>query len=152
MNDFMWHALEEAKKAFTKGEVPVGAVIVIDNEVIAAAHNSVETLRDPTAHAELLCIRSAAQKLGDWRLLGATLYTTLEPCSMCLGAALLARIGRVVYAAPDLRHGACGSWVNLLSSKHPTHELEIKGGILQDESAKLLREFFQEVRNGKVTR
>jgi len=139
-------ALEEAKAAFEKEEVPVGAVLTLGEHILARAHNSMESKGDPTAHAEMLCIRKAADALGDWRLLGATLYTTLEPCAMCGGAMLLSRLTRVVWAAPDLRHGAHGSWVDLFEKKHPTHQLEIVGGLYQDEAAKLMRLFFKRQR------
>jgi tRNA(adenine34) deaminase len=143
---FMKEALKEAKKSFTKGEVPVGSVLVFQGKIIAKTHNQTETLKDPTAHAELLCIRHAANVKGDWRLLKTTLYTTLEPCSMCAGALLLARVERVVWGAPDLRHGAHGSWIDLFSKTHPTHRIDIKGGLLEDESGELLRIFFRQRR------
>lgn len=139
-------ALEEAKAAFEKEEVPVGAVLTHGEDILARAHNSMESKGDPTAHAEMLCIRKGADVLGDWRLLDATLYTTLEPCAMCGGAMLLSRLMRVVWAAPDLRHGAHGSWVDLFEKKHPTHQLEIVGGLYQDEAAKLMRLFFKRQR------
>ena len=102
-----------------------------------------EELKDPSAHAEVLAIRAGAEVLGDWRLLQTTLYTTLEPCLMCAGALLLARVGRVVWGAPDLRHGANGSYVNIFETEHPTHSLQIEGGLLKEESATLMREFFR---------
>ena len=139
-------ALEEAKLAFEKEEVPVGAVLTLGDQVIARAHNSMETKGDPTAHAEILCIRKASEAIGDWRLLGATLYTTLEPCAMCAGAMLLARITRVVWGAPDIRHGAHGSWVDLFEKKHPTHQIEIDGGLYQEDAANLMRLFFKRQR------
>jgi tRNA(adenine34) deaminase len=140
---FMNQALEEAKKAFNQEEVPIGAVLVKDHEVIARAHNSVETFKDATMHAELLCIRKGSLYLQNWRLLNTTLYVTLEPCSMCLGALLLARVTRIVWGASDIRHGACGSWVNLLELKHPTHSLEIEKGVLEPQCALLLKDFFR---------
>jgi tRNA(adenine34) deaminase len=143
---FMSLALEEAHRAAQKGEVPVGAVLVKEEKVIARAYNRVEELQEATAHAELLCIQGLGASFNNWRLLGATLYVTLEPCSMCLGALLLARIKRVVWGASDIRHGACGSWVNLLETKHPTHTLEMRGGVLADESASLLKQFFKKRR------
>jgi len=144
--EMMQEALKQAQKAFEKGEVPVGAVLVLNQKIVARAHNLMESMQDPTAHAEVLCIREAAEKLGDWRLLEATLYTTLEPCAMCAGAALLARVKKIVWGAPDLRHGANGSWVDLFSEKHPTHSLEIAGGLCEDEAACLMRQFFTERR------
>lgn len=154
MNDehFMRSALIEAKKAYKEGEVPVGAVVVFENQIIARGHNQVELLKDATAHAEMLAIGSAANALENWRLLGTTLYSTVEPCVMCAGAMLLSRIARLVWGAPDLRHGACGSWVNLFETKHPTHTFEITPGILQDECATLMREFFHERRNSEAFR
>lgn len=147
--DELWMsiALEEAKKAYDAQEVPVGAILVKDGEILSRAHNLVETLQDPTAHAELICIRAASTETMNWRLTGATLYVTLEPCSMCLGAILLARISRLVWGAPELRHGACGSFVDLITPKHPTHpSLEFTKGILEDKSRELLQQFFKERR------
>lgn len=143
----MKKALLEAEKAKNLGEVPVGAVAVIDGEIIASAHNLVEEEGVATRHAEMLCIERAAKILGDWRLSEVTLYTTLEPCAMCFGAIMLARIKKVVYGAPDLRHGACGSWVNLLEKKHPTHTLDVEGGVLEEEAASLMQNFFQKRRH-----
>ena len=147
---FMQIALDEAQIAFNKQEVPVGAVLVQENCVIAKAHNQVESLQDATAHAELLCLRKASLIFKNWRLIGATLYTTLEPCTMCLGAILLSRVERVVFGAKDTRHGACESWVNLLDLKHPTHALKVGKYILEEKSSFLLKEFFKlrRVRNG----
>lgn len=141
--EMMELALHEAQKAFDKGEVPVGAVLVLQGRPIAQAHNQVEELKDATAHAELLAIRQGAVLLGDWRLLETTLYTTLEPCLMCAGALLLSRVSRIVYGAPDLRHGAHGSFLNVFEVKHPTHTPNIEGGLMEEASAKLLREFFK---------
>lgn len=151
--EMMGEALLEAKKSFEKEEVPVGAVLVQDQKIIARAHNQMEKLKDPSAHAEVLAIRKGAQCLGDWRLLETTLYTTLEPCLMCAGALLLARVDRIVWGAPDLRHGAHGSYINVFKTPHPTHTPQIEGGLLKDESATLMREFFkiQRKKNEKVT-
>lgn len=140
---FMNMALDEAHKAFAAQEVPVGAVLIKEGEVIARAHNRVEQLQDATAHAEILCIRLAGEQGENWRLLETTLYVTLEPCSMCLGALFLARVKRVVWGAKDLRHGACGSWVNLMTAKHPTHQLEVLGGVLEHEASDLMKQFFK---------
>ena len=150
--EMMKEALLEAKKSFEKGEVPVGAVLVREQKIIARASNQMEELKDPSAHAEVLAIRSGAQVFGDWRLLETTLYTTLEPCLMCSGALLLARVGRVVWGAPDLRHGAHGSYINIFKMQHPTHSLRIEGGLLEEESATLMRGFFkiQRKRDEKV--
>jgi len=143
---FMQMALEEAQKSFLLGEVPVGAVLVRNNLVIAKAHNLVETLKDPSCHAEMLCIREGVKVLNNWRLLDCTLYTTLEPCAMCYGAIVLSRIKKVVYGAQDLRHGACGSWVNLPEAKHPIHQVVCQNGVLQQESSVLLKSFFKKRR------
>lgn len=139
-------ALQEAKKSFKKEEVPVGAVLVRDGKVIARGHNLIEARKDATAHAELICLQKGAKKLGDWRLLGTTLYATLEPCSMCAGALFLSRVDRLVYGAPDFRHGANGSFTDLFSLKHPTHKIEITRGVMADECARLMQEFFQMMR------
>ncbi|WP_445083654.1 tRNA adenosine(34) deaminase TadA [Candidatus Neptunichlamydia sp. REUL1] len=142
----MEKALKEAQKAYDLDEVPVGAVLTRHGEILSRAYNQMEGRRDPSAHAELLCIREGAQLLGDWRLLETTLYTTLEPCLMCAGALLLARVGRIVYGAPDLRHGAHGSYLNVFEKKHPTHTTQIEGGLLEAQSAKLMRNFFKQQR------
>lgn len=142
----MKEALKEAKKAYANGEIPVGAVLVHSNEIIARGHNQVELLQDATAHAEMLCITTGASAIGNWRLEGMTLYTTLEPCAMCAGALLASRVQRLVWGAPDLRLGANGSWVDLFSKKHPMHTLEVTGHVLAEESAALMKSFFQERR------
>jgi len=139
---FMMIALEESKKAFDKAETPVGAVIVKDGAVIARKHNLRETLQDPTAHAEILAIRDAAQLLGRWRLTDCTIYVTLEPCAMCAGAMVLARIQRLVYGASDPKTGAVGSLMNLLSDERLNHQVEIETGVLAKECGDLLRVFF----------
>lgn len=141
--EFMREALAEAKKAFDLGEVPIGAVVVLENEIIARGHNLVETLNDATAHAEMVVLKSAAAYLGNWRLLNATLYCTLEPCSMCAGAMILSRIKRLVWAAPDLRHGADGSLVSLMRHPHPIHQVEITSGVLVDDAKLLMQDFFK---------
>ena len=146
---FMREALKEARKAFDVKEVPVGAVLVYEGRVIARGHNQVELLRDATAHAEMLCLGSGSEALENWRLSGATLYCTLEPCLMCAGAMYLARIERLVWAAPDLRHGVHGSWFEVRDYKHPMHSFEVTSGILGGESADLMRRFFQERREEK---
>ena len=143
---FMSLALEEAQKAFDADEVPVGAVIVYKGEVIARAHNLVESSGDATAHAEMLCIKSASRHLDNWRLKEAVLYCTLEPCSMCAGAMILSRVHTLVWGAPDLRQGAHGSWTNLLDMSHPIHTLTVRKGVLQAECALLMTEFFKQRR------
>jgi tRNA(adenine34) deaminase len=146
---FMREALEEAEKALLAEEVPVGAVAVYEGKIISRAHNLVESLKDASAHAELLCLRSAAEYMGGWRLLGVTLYTTLEPCTLCAGSAFAFRVDRVVWGAPDIRQGADGSFLPILSAPHPIHKLEVKGNVLEKESAFLLRGFFKKKRDKK---
>ncbi|MEM7095950.1 MAG: nucleoside deaminase [Actinomycetota bacterium] len=139
-------AITEARRALEHGDVPIGALIVLDGEIIAAAHNERELRGDPTAHAELLAIRMAAGQVGSSRLDGATLVTTLEPCPMCAGAALLARIGRVVFGAEDPKAGATGSLYNLGADPRLNHEFEVTPRVLQDECGELLRDFFADLR------
>lgn len=146
---FMREALKEAKKAYDAEEVPVGAVLVHKDKIIARGHNQVELLQDATAHAEMLCLTSGAAALSNWRLTDTTLYCTLEPCCMCAGAMLSSRVSRLVYGAPDLRVGVCGSWINLFESQHPIHSLEIVRGVLEAEAAALMRDFFQITRKKK---
>lgn len=139
-------ALEEASLAFAKDEVPIGAVLVHNGEILARAHNQVESLQDATAHAEILCLKEGFKKLNNWRLLESTLYTTLEPCSMCAGALILSRVKHLVWGAPDIRQGAGGSWIDLLAVQHPIHNLSVRKGVLAEESSKLMKEFFQNKR------
>jgi tRNA(adenine34) deaminase len=139
-------ALEQAKLAAARGEAPVGAVAVLDGEIIASAHNRKETDGDPTAHAELLALRQAAKFLGNWRLIDVTLYSTLEPCPMCAGAMIQARLSRLVYGAPDLRFGADGSVVDIMAAPGFNHQVAITSGVLEEESAALLQRFFRELR------
>jgi tRNA(adenine34) deaminase len=139
---FMIEALKEAWKAFQKEEVPVGAVLVQGGRIIARGYNQVEMLHDATAHAEMLCITAGEVALENWRLADTTLYCTVEPCAMCAGAMLLARVPTLVWGAPDLRHGANGSWVNLFEKQHPTHSIDIRRGILEGHCAALMRDFF----------
>jgi tRNA(adenine34) deaminase len=139
-------ALKEAALAAERGEVPVGAVVAKDGEILATAHNERETLKDPTAHAELLALRRAARELGSWRLTGCTLYATLEPCPMCAGALYAARISRLVYAAQDPKAGASGTLYNLPADPRLNHTYPYKSGVLRDESAALLRAFFEQRR------
>lgn len=146
---FMRMAFIEAKKAFDLGEVPVGCVIVKNDVVIGKGYNQVEMLQDPTAHAEMIAITSATSAVNGWRLEEATLYCTLEPCMMCCGAMHLSRIGKLVYAADDLRHGVCGSWINVCDNDHPIHQFEIEKGLFKDFSSQMMRYFFQKVRKSK---
>jgi len=140
---FMLEALKEAFKAFKADEVPVGAVLVNKGRIIARGFNQVEMLKDATAHAEMLCITAGESALDNWRLNGTTLYITMEPCCMCAGAIFLSRVTNLVWGAPDIRHGANGSFVNLFDKEHPTHQVIVKRGVLADYSATLLRDFFE---------
>lgn len=139
-------AFMEAEKAFKAGEVPVGAVVVKDNQVIGRGHNQREGLNDPTAHAEVLAITAAANHLEDWRLTDCTLYVTLEPCPMCAGAILNARIPKVVWGADDPEHGGCGGGVQLCSGKFLNHRVEMLGGIEEALCQSILNSFFKSAR------
>ena len=142
--------LREARKAYDVQEVPVGAVIVKEGKVIARAWNQVETLKDATAHAEMLALTSAQDAVGDWRLDGCTLYVTKEPCPMCAGAIVHCRPDKVVFGCPDPKGGAAGGWINLLASNPPlNHRCEIVSGVMQDECTALLQGFFREAREKK---
>ena len=136
-------ALAEARAALVANEVPVGAVVVVDGAIIGQAHNAPIALADPTAHAEVLALRDAARKLGNYRLPGATLYVTLEPCAMCCGAALHARVARVVYGALDPKAGAIVSRHLLLNDGRSNHRIETIGGVLESECGALLKAFFE---------
>ncbi len=139
---FMRLALREAERAIEHDDVPIGAVLVLAGEVLAAAHNERELREDPTAHAEILVVRRAAEALGTWRLLDCALYVTLEPCAMCAGALVLARVPRVVYGAGDPKAGAAGSVLNVLAEPRLNHRPELSGGLLGQECGGLLRDFF----------
>jgi tRNA(adenine34) deaminase len=145
---FMGEALRQALRAYEEEEVPIGAVVVQAGRVIARAFNQVELLKDATAHAEMLAITQAENALGDWRLAGCTLYVTKEPCPMCAGAAVHARLDRVVFGCPDPRGGAAGGLMNLLQEPALNHRCEITAGVRGEECGRLLREFFR-VRRGK---
>lgn len=147
---FMREAMAEAQKAFDLGEAPVGAVIVRGEEIIARGHNLKEKLQDPTAHAEMLAIREASRRLGSWRLLNTTVYVTLEPCAMCAGAMVAARIPRLVYGAPDPKAGAAGSVVNIVQVDRFNHRMEVTAGVLKDECAGILQRFFARLRAGDI--
>jgi tRNA(adenine34) deaminase len=140
---FMRAALEEARRGLLAGEVPVGAVVVQDGAIVGRAHNAPIALNDPTAHAEVLALREAGRKLANYRLTGATLYVTVEPCAMCCGAALHARLARVVYGAVDPKAGAVKSLHRLLDDTRVNHRVETVGGVLVGECGALLREFFE---------
>lgn len=139
---FMAIAFKEAEAAFEKNEIPVGSVIVKDGAIIAKAHNQVEMLQDPTAHAEIIAIGAAANHLGSWRLKGCTLYVTLEPCPMCAGAIVLSRMDRVVFGSYDPKMGACSTLYNVVQDERLNHRVEVIAGVMDDESRSLLREFF----------
>ncbi|MBV9661846.1 MAG: nucleoside deaminase [Acidimicrobiales bacterium] len=141
-------ALDEARAASASGEVPVGAVVVVGGEVVAAAGNQREAGPDPTAHAEILALRQAAVALGTWRLTAATLYVTLEPCPMCAGALVAARVGRLVFGAPDPKAGSCGTLYNLCADPRLNHELAVKGGVRAVECAEILSNWFAARRAG----
>jgi len=140
---WMTIALEEARQALTHDDVPIGAVVVRGEEVLARARNERELRRDPTAHAEVLALRAAAERTGSWRLTGATMYVTLEPCPMCAGALVLARVDRLVYGPQDPRAGAALSLYNIPQDPRVNHNMTITTGVLEDECASLLTGFFQ---------
>ncbi|MBZ0112078.1 MAG: tRNA adenosine(34) deaminase TadA [Thermoanaerobaculia bacterium] len=148
MDDRGWMqiALAEASLAARLGEVPVGALVVREGEVLGSAHNRRETDQDPLAHAELLAMRQAAQKIGGWRLVGCSLYVTLEPCAMCAGALVNSRVERLVFGAADPKAGFCGSLGDLVRDPRLNHRLEVVSGIEAESSAELLREFFRGLR------
>jgi tRNA(adenine34) deaminase len=145
---WMMEALAEARRAAEIGEVPVGAVVVRESEVVGRGHNRREIDGDPLAHAEILAIRQAAARTAGWRLVGCTMYVTLEPCAMCAGALVNSRVERLVYAAPDPKAGYCGSLGNLVQDPRLNHRLEVTAGVLEGDSAALLRGFFASLRRG----
>lgn len=146
-NDYMGLALDEARKAYDIGEVPIGAVLVIDHEVVAKGHNMRETWHDATAHAEVIVIREACQKLGRWRLSGATLYVTIEPCPMCAGALVMSRVDRVVYGSADYKAGAVESIFNVVQNRALNHSLAVTAGVRAEECAGIMKEFFRQRRS-----
>ena len=139
---WMQYAYREAEKAYEKGEIPIGAVIVFDNMIIGKGHNQVETLKDPTAHAEIIAITSAAEYLTSKVLLGCTMYVTLEPCSMCAGAIVLAKLEGLYFGAYDNKSGACGSVLNITNNKALNHQLSVTGGIMDAKCGERIRSFF----------
>lgn len=143
---FMRQALAEAELAFDEGEVPIGAIVVKDDRIVGRGRNQMERLGDPTAHAEILAIGAAAEHFESWRLLGATLYSTVEPCVMCAGAVVLARIERLVYGTTDPKFGGCVSIFRIPSDQRLNHSVDVQGGVLAEQSAALLREFFAKQR------
>lgn len=140
---YMWQAYNLAIDAWRQDEVPIGAVIELGGEIIASAHNQRDSTRDPTAHAEILALGQAAKAVGDWRLIGATLYVTKEPCPMCSGATLMSRLKRVVYAVPDPKMGCLGGATDLNGLPQSNHHLEITRGVLQEPCLELLRTYFK---------
>ena len=144
--DAMRDALAEARKAAEAGEVPIGAVMVCRGEIIARGQNSVIRTSDPTAHAEVVVLRQAARTFGNYRLLGCHLYVTLEPCAMCAGAMIHARVERLVYAAPDPKAGACGSVLSVINNPQLNHQMQVTQGIMAEPASELLKSFFRERR------
>ncbi len=144
--DFMQRAFELAKKAEALDEVPVGAIIVYEDRVIGEGWNQPITSNDPTAHAEIMALRDAGEKIGNYRLPNATIYVTLEPCTMCAGAIIHARLSRLVYAVDDPKTGACGSVFNLLQTDELNHKVDIEKGVMEEECQSLIRSFFKEKR------
>lgn len=151
-NRFMALALEQAQLAWQHGEVPVGAVVVCDGAVIASGFNQPIGTHDPTAHAEIVALRAAADSVGNYRLPGCTLYVTLEPCIMCSGAMMHARLARIVYAAPDPKTGACGSVLDLFAHAQLNHHAQVEGGVLAEDASTMLKAFFAERRAAARTR
>jgi len=143
----MEYAIKEAKKSAAINEVPVGALIVIDNKIVSCGHNQPISQNDPTSHAEINALRNAAHKVGNYRLIGTTLYVTLEPCAMCYGAIVHARISRLVFGAYDPKSGVCGSSFNLHEQECFNHTPEIIGGVLEEDCSLMLKDFFKERRN-----
>ncbi|MFQ8602769.1 MAG: tRNA adenosine(34) deaminase TadA [Anaerovoracaceae bacterium] len=150
MRKYMQEAIEEAKKAAAMGEVPVGAVIVKSGEIIGRGHNLTETLKDPTAHAEIIAIRQAAANLGGWRLTDCCIFVTAEPCSMCAGAIVWARIQKLYIGTMDPKSGACGSVFNIPQEKKLNHFVEIETGLMQKECSFLMKNFFKQLRKKKA--
>ena len=144
---YMRLALDQARLAAVHGEVPAGAVMVRDSEVIGTGYNLTRRLQDATAHAEMLAMRRAAERLGYWYFERCTLYVTLEPCIMCAGALVLARLERLVFGATEPKFGGCGSIFNIVRERRLNHKVEVTGGVLEDECAGLMREFFRDIRN-----
>lgn len=151
MNDiyFMNEAIKEAMKARELMEIPIGAVIVKDNEIIGRGYNKKETGNDATFHAEIIAIREACQNIGAWRLLNCTMYVTLEPCAMCAGALVNARIDRVVIATKDEKTGACGTVLNIAQNKSLNHQIELEFGVCEEECRNIIQEFFKDLRRNK---
>lgn len=144
---YMREALAEAKKAYALGEVPIGAVVVIDDQIVGRGHNLRETLLDSTAHAEILAMREAARSIKDWRLSEATLYSTIEPCAMCAGALVQFRVKLLVYGAEDVKAGAVDSVLDIVREPRFNHQVAVLSGVLANECSDIMRQFFRELRN-----
>lgn len=149
MEKFMRAALDEAAEAGRLGEIPIGAVVVRNGEIIASAHNLTETLKDPTAHAEILAVRKAAKVLGGWRLIGCDMYVTIEPCCMCAGALVWSRIENLYIGAMDPKAGACGSVFNIVRNDRLNHRIDVHTGIMEEECRRVVRDFFSGLREKK---
>ncbi len=147
--EYMKEALNEAEKAFRLGEVPIGAVIVRNGEIIARGHNLTETRKDPTAHAEMNAIRQAAERLGGWRLPGCTMYVTCEPCAMCAGALVWSRMEKLCIGTMDPKAGACGSVFDIVEEPRLNHNIEVETGILEEDCSRILKEFFSDLRKSR---
>ena len=146
---FMNQALKEARKALEIGEVPIGAVIVKDEEIIASGYNKREILKNPLAHAEIIAIDKASEKLDSWRLLDCTMYVTIEPCIMCAGAIVNSRVERLVIGSMDPKMGACGSIVDLVRNEKFNHRVDLTKGVLEDQCSKIMKDFFKKLRQRK---
>lgn len=149
MNKFMIEALGEAEKAFAIGEIPIGAVIEKDGQIVGRGHNLTESMKDPTAHAEMMAIRQAAEHLGGWRLIGCNMYVTVEPCTMCAGALVWSRIDNLYIGAMDPKAGACGSVFNIVSDGRLNHRINVENGIMEEECSRIMKAFFAQLRNRK---
>ncbi len=145
-------ALEEAKKAAKLGEIPIGAVIVKDGVVIGRGHNTTETDKDPTGHAEIMAIREAAKTLGGWRLIGCQMYVTVEPCAMCAGAIVWSRIEKLFIGAMDPKAGGCGSIFNIVQDQRLNHYVEIETGLMEEQCRNIIKDFFRELRRSQKTK
>ena len=144
---WMEYAIKEAEQAYKRKEVPIGAVVVLDGRIIGRGYNQIESLHDPTAHAEMIAITAGATNLGNWRLEKCALYVTLEPCVMCAGALVLARVARVVFGTADPKAGGCGTMYNIVQDARLNHQAELSHGVLEDKCTALLKEFFAKVRS-----
>lgn len=146
---YMWEAIAEAEKAYTIGEVPIGAVVVLNDQIIGRGHNLRETLKDSTAHAEIVAMREAAQQIGDWRLDGSTVYCTVEPCPMCAGAMIQFRVKTLIYGTQDLKAGAVDSIIDVLREPRFNHQVAVVSGVLEEECREIIQRFFRELRDKK---